>query len=89
MGQAGHGTRLPGASLPVALGRSEEWRAGFADAMTENAARTPVRCTVSIGLALLRPGREDFASAFRRADAALYEAKRTGRNRVVSAEPAP
>lgn len=79
---------LPGASLPVALERSEEWRAGFADAMTENASGSPVRCTVSIGLALLRPGREDFASACRRADAALYEAKRTGRNRVVSAEPA-
>jgi diguanylate cyclase (GGDEF)-like protein/PAS domain S-box-containing protein len=79
---------LPGASLPVALARSEEWRASFAGAMTENAAGSPIRCTVSIGLSLLRPGREDFASAYRRADAALYEAKRTGRNRVVTAEPA-
>lgn len=42
--------------------------------------------TVSIGLAGYRAG-EDSAATFARADAALYAAKRGGRNRVVLAEP--
>jgi len=42
--------------------------------------------TVSAGVAARRP-RERLDSLLRRADEALYEAKRTGRDRVVSAEP--
>lgn len=38
--------------------------------------------TVSIGLASLRPGTRDLAELMRNADAALYQAKREGRNRV-------
>lgn len=38
---------------------------------------------VSIGVAALRDPRDDFAALLRRADHALYEAKRAGRNRVV------
>jgi diguanylate cyclase (GGDEF)-like protein len=41
--------------------------------------------TISIGATLCRKG-EDFATVYRRADSALYEAKRGGRNRVVVAE---
>lgn len=41
-----------------------------------------VQVTVSCGIALLQAG-EDLAAAFRRADAALYAAKRGGRNRCV------
>jgi diguanylate cyclase len=41
--------------------------------------------TVSAGLAERRPG-ESLAALVERADAALYESKRTGRNRVTSAE---
>jgi diguanylate cyclase (GGDEF)-like protein len=40
--------------------------------------------TISIGLAHLEPT-EDQPSALRRADAALYQAKQQGRNRVVVA----
>lgn len=40
--------------------------------------------TASAGVALLMPG-EDCGAAIRRADAALYEAKQRGRNRVVAA----
>ena len=40
--------------------------------------------TVSIGVACYEPG-EPLAEWIRRADAALYQAKKTGRNRVVSA----
>jgi diguanylate cyclase (GGDEF)-like protein len=43
----------------------------------------PVPLTVSIGCADLLAG-EDPAGAIRRADEALYEAKRAGRNRIVS-----
>lgn len=42
----------------------------------------PVPVTVSVGVALREPG-EGFDALFKRADEALYEAKRAGRNRVV------
>ncbi len=45
-----------------------------------------IRPTVSIGLAELAEG-ETAVEWVQRADRALYEAKRTGRNRVVEAEP--
>lgn len=38
--------------------------------------------TISLGLASLRPGTRDFAELMRNADAALYRAKREGRNRL-------
>lgn len=44
--------------------------------------------TVSIGVAELEPD-EDAESWFHRADQALYQAKKEGRNRVVCAMPAP
>ena len=47
----------------------------------------PVPVTVSVGVALQGPD-EGFDALFKRADAALYEAKRGGRNRVVIA-PGP
>lgn len=45
----------------------------------------PLRITASIGVAL-HDGHPDYEHTVRRADAALYEAKRQGRNRVVIAE---
>ena len=45
--------------------------------------------TMSFGVGATRHGeRFDYARVFEQADAALYEAKRTGRNRVVAAPPA-
>jgi diguanylate cyclase len=41
------------------------------------------RITVSVGVASLRPG-DTMATLIERADACLYAAKRTGRNRVIS-----
>jgi diguanylate cyclase len=42
-----------------------------------------LQCTVSIGIAQARPETEDAGDWIARADRALYEAKRQGRNRVV------
>jgi diguanylate cyclase (GGDEF)-like protein len=44
-----------------------------------------VRCTCSIGLSELLPDDEDLEEVLRRADAALYDAKRSGRNCSKSA----
>ena len=45
--------------------------------------------SVSVGLAIADPGRGyDAESLFRRADGALYRAKRGGRNRVMVDDPA-
>ena len=52
--------------------------------LTLNLRGASVRLTVSIGVANRLP-QEDAASLYRRADAALYRAKRTGRNAVVVA----
>lgn len=44
-----------------------------------------IETTISLGVAMLQPG-EMPEALLERADAAMYEAKRTGRNRVVAAE---
>ncbi len=43
---------------------------------------TPIHCSVSIGVASSTPDRADVNDLLRRADRALYHAKRAGRNRV-------
>ena len=48
---------------------------------------TALPLTVSIGAAVARPGERDMACILRRADSALYAAKRAGRNRVMVADP--
>ena len=71
---------LPGATLEGASRRAEVLR----DAVER--ARTGV--TISVGVAVVWPTpAEGPVSLMRRADEALYEAKRQGRNRVVCAEP--
>ncbi|HET9147508.1 MAG TPA: PleD family two-component system response regulator [Acetobacteraceae bacterium] len=45
-----------------------------------------LRVTVSIGVAVTAPQQESMESLIERADAALYEAKRGGRNRIVFSE---
>ena len=75
---------LPGARLADAVRQCERWRVAF--------DRTPValddggvtHATFSAGVAEHLP-HEAVISLLQRADAALYEAKRTGRNRVLAA----
>jgi diguanylate cyclase (GGDEF)-like protein/PAS domain S-box-containing protein len=76
---------LPGAPLALAVARAEQWRAALAAGSVRSDDGTSVHCTVSIGVAEHRRADETIAEALRRADAALYEAKRGGRDRVVAA----
>jgi diguanylate cyclase (GGDEF)-like protein len=70
---------LPGAAPDAAARRAESLR----DAVE----RARIGVTVSIGVAVAWPSGNELPSALmRRADQALYEAKRMGRNRVVCAD---
>ncbi|MBN95830.1 MAG: GGDEF domain-containing protein [Deltaproteobacteria bacterium] len=76
---------LPGASEAIALRVAERIRSSTETSSREREGRAP-KVTVSIGAATLAPN-EDAAHWLERADAALYIAKRDGRNRVVNAAP--
>ena len=80
---------LSGAPLAVAAERAERVRAEFAARPVDLGDGAVFRGTLSIGVAILRAGGESFESTLHRADMALYEAKRGGRNRTVSAEVPP
>ena len=78
---------LKGARLADGLRRADEWRRAFG-AVRVQAAGTQVHATMSAGVAEWQPG-ETADELFVRADAALFAAKRAGRNRTVAAEPPP
>jgi diguanylate cyclase (GGDEF)-like protein len=76
--------------LVVMPGLSRDDRGSLMDALRANIASTPFlvsgieqRVTVSIGVAWLESMHEPPDDLIRRADAALYEAKAAGRNRVM------
>lgn len=79
---------LPGSDQPGALTVAERLRASVerAELCGQNGEPLPP-VTVSVGLATLLQG-ETGQELFRRADAALYSAKRAGRNRVEYDTPA-
>ncbi|HEX6642666.1 MAG TPA: diguanylate cyclase, partial [Thermoanaerobaculia bacterium] len=66
---------LRSADPPGAISLCERWRASI-----------PGPATLSIGLAVYHAGEETIEETIRRADAALYDAKRKGRDRVVVAD---
>ena len=70
---------LPGASLEQGSEIAERVRAGV-----ETSRPCGLDVTVSVGVAAAGGTGVVFEPLFRAADAALYEAKRTGRNRVVT-----
>lgn len=80
---------MPQATLPGARNRVENWRTAFAARAVEGREGAAVSCTISIGLAEYRGAGEPFAACLKRADEALYAAKRAGRDRVSSAEFEP
>jgi diguanylate cyclase (GGDEF)-like protein len=78
---------LPGANLMAARVLAEGTRSAFS-ALPIGGLPADHRCTASFGVAELGSG-EDFGQLMRRADQALYEAKKSGRDRVcLSAAPA-
>jgi len=78
---------LPRTALDNALKVAEQVRTAVGSRQIVNRSRGASYGTVtlSIGVAQFRPG-EPLAELVRRADAALYAAKRTGRNRVCGEE---
>jgi diguanylate cyclase (GGDEF)-like protein len=44
-----------------------------------------IRCTISVGISRLIPGTDSLETLMKRADEALYKAKKTGRNRICRA----
>lgn len=78
------GVLLPGDDLHAANEAAERLRQAIAQTRVTVGAIT-IGLTVSMGLALLRDGEKSIDTALSRADQALYTAKQTGRNRVVSA----
>jgi diguanylate cyclase (GGDEF)-like protein/PAS domain S-box-containing protein len=80
---------MANADVQGALKRAEVWRSEFAACVVDGRDGVPVRTSISIGIAKYRDPGETFAGCLRRADEALYEAKRAGRDRVASAEDVP
>src|SRR5207237_742193 len=75
---------LPGASHEAAVGLlAERIRHVVGDEPIVTEAGE-VQVTISVGVASAHPGCEDLHSLLKAADAARYEAKRGGRNRVAS-----
>ena len=75
---------LPGAELLEARVIAEQARAAIE---AHGLGGLPV--TISMGIAAARGEAIAFGALYGRADEALYEAKRTGRNRVASLDPTP
>ena len=76
---------LPDTSASAALATAEKIRAVTAATPTIFAGRQ-ITVTTSIGISMMQ-GDETAKAMIARADAALYEAKNSGRNRVVCAAP--
>ncbi len=76
---------LPETSNDAALQVAERLRAGV-EALDLGSVAAGLRVTVSVGVAQARATDPDFTAVLARADAALYRAKQSGRNRVVSDE---
>lgn len=74
---------LPSAPQAAALARAEQICAGARGLRVSHQERSLGPITVSLGVTTLPEEELSFAAALARADAALYEAKRGGRDRAV------
>jgi diguanylate cyclase (GGDEF)-like protein len=78
---------LPGTDAAAARAVAEKLRSGLAATPVPLPGGVVLPLTASLGVAQLRPG-ESVVHALGRADQALFEAKRSGRNRVALADEA-
>ena len=85
--------RLGGEEFAAVLPESDAKAAGFTAERLRAAVEaldftledgTPLRITTSVGIAIVANGEETLDNLLARADAALYTAKRDGRNKVVA-----
>ena len=75
---------MPDTDLSLAQGIAERLREQVAgDAFSVSGGKTRVAVTISIGIGTFDRGDDTPDTILKRADTALYRAKRTGRNRVV------
>ncbi|WP_167858621.1 sensor domain-containing diguanylate cyclase [Methylobacterium nonmethylotrophicum] len=79
---------LPGSAGPEAVARAERIRRALARLQIPHVGNEGGIVTLSLGVAEAVPG-ETGGQCFSAADAALYEAKRQGRNRVVARPGGP
>ncbi|MDQ8046948.1 MAG: GGDEF domain-containing protein [Solirubrobacteraceae bacterium] len=75
---------MPGATVPQAIARAEQ----FSGILREDDEVDGVKMTVSVGVAACDHTNDTWEELLAAADAAVYRAKRAGRDRVVLAEPA-
>ncbi len=74
--------------MAVASMVADAVRAGIAgETFSIDRGTRRIEVTISIGLAILEGKSEGVAELLKRADQALYRAKRDGRNRVVRRRP--
>lgn len=76
---------MPGADPQAAARRADSWREAFSEIAIDDTGRIP-RCSLSGGVAAWTGPEEPARSLLKRADDAMYAAKRAGRDRIVIAE---
>lgn len=76
---------LPGCSLESAQEKAEEWRTALAQTPVDW-HEAPIRCTLSLGIAVYPEHGSDEESLLKASDAALYQSKSEGRNRSTTAK---
>ena len=76
---------LPHSTIKAAVEQAERLR-NYIQSLAIPIHEQEIRITLSLGLAQYKINEEDWQSLLNRADAALYQAKKTGRNRWAIAE---